>query len=349
MSDLTEKLRQILSKEATAAADSEMINSAEKDPKPTASVANPADAQTGAAADVIATSNGVEGRIQPGTESTATEVDSANAPAGGIDAALVEPNKEGEAEKVLGVKKDEVTKEEGIDVINKAANAIREIGARLANLPDAELAACFEKKASAQDTPQELLIKAASAGDSSAQFLVDMLASYELGLAKKANDLKEISEAGATPEQVAAAETALNEAAMENPDLLLEEEAAADIDPEAADVLQQVGAEIESAAQEATADVAEAILEQDPSIPQEEAYAAAQEAVVDALMTIDAQQAIGAADEEGNYAVDDAAAAAAVDELAKSASAHPMRDAICGELNKRFGLSPKAFATRLGY
>lgn len=345
MSDLTEKLKQVLSKEATGAADSKLIDSAEQSPAPADSVENPADAESGAADDIITKGNGVDGRVQPGTSSDPWKVNAENIGPGGINADSSKPTEEGEAEKLLDIKDGEVTKEESIDVINKAANAIRTIGARLANIPDEALAGAFEKKASASDTPHELLMKAASAGDRSAQFLVDMLASYELGMKKKANDLKEIEAAGATPEQVAEAEDALNEAAAANPEILLDEEQNAEVDQ----ALAEVGAEIEAAAQEAVLEVAEAIMAEDPSISQEEALDAAQEAVVDAMMTLDAQQALGATDEQGNYAVDDATAAAAVDELAKSASAHPMRDAICTELNSRFGLTPEAFAKRLGF
>lgn len=343
MSKLQEQLRAILSKEASAA-DSSLIESAEQTPAPVASVSNPADAQTGEINDVATDSVGADGRIQPGTSSEITDVNAAAAPAGGIDTTVIEGNKEGEAAQALGIKEGEVTKEESIDVINKAANAIKAIGARLMAIPDEQFAGAFRKEASAPMNAQEMLIKAANDGDKSAQFLVDMLASYEYGIAKKASDLEAAAAEGASPEQVAEIEDALNAQAMENPEMLTEA-GDEEIDP----ALLEVGAEIEAAAQEATMEVAEAIKAEDPSIPDEEALAAAQEAVVDAIMTIDQQQMIGAADDEGNYLVDDAAAAEAVDQMAKTASAHPMRDAICDQLNNKFGLSPKAFATRLGF
>lgn len=343
MSKLQEQLRAILNKEASAASSS-LIESAEKTPAPVASVSNPADAQSGEISDVATHAVGADGRVQPGTSSEVTDVNADAAPAGGIDTTVIEGNKEGEAASMLDIKDGEVTKEESIDVINKAANAIKAIGARLMAIPDEEFAGAFRKEASAPMSAHEMLIKAANDGDKSAQFLVDMLASYEYGIAKKASDLEAAAAEGASPEQVAEIEDALNAQAMEDP-AMLTEAGDEEIDP----ALLEIGAEIEAAAQEATLEVAEAVKAEDPSISDEEALAAAQEAVVDAIMTIDQQQMLGAADEQGNYLVDDAAAAEAVSEMTKTASAHPMRDAICAQLNNKFGLSPKAFATRLGF
>jgi hypothetical protein len=64
---------------------------------------------------------------------------------------------------------------------------------------------------------------------------------------------------------------------------------------------------------------------------------------------IDAQQAIGAVDENGEYAVSDEDAAEAVENMTKTASAFPLRDALCSRFNATFGLSPEAFAHRLGF
>ena len=63
--------------------------------------------------------------------------------AGGVNAAIVEPNKEGEAAAILDVKKEEVTKED-LEAMNKAANAIRRIGARIANLPVEDIATSLQ-------------------------------------------------------------------------------------------------------------------------------------------------------------------------------------------------------------
>lgn len=351
MSDLKEQLRQILAKEASAA-DSSLLDSAEKTPAPAATAENPADMQAGEASDLTTDAVGAEDRIQPGTSSEVTDVNAEAAAPGGVDATVIEGNKDGEAEKVLDIKDGEITKEEGIEVINKAANAIKAIGARLMNISDEELASGFRKEASAPMSAQEMLLKAASEGDTTAQFMVDLMSSYELGLAKKANDLEQLAAEGASPEQVAELENALNAQAMENPEMLMDEteaEAPAEGEGEIDPALAEVGAEIEAAAQEATLEVAEAILAEDPSISEDEALTAAQEAVVDAIMTIDAQQALGAQGENGEYLVNDEDAAGAVDELTKTASAHPMRDAIVGQLNQRFGLTPEAFAKRLGF
>ena len=338
MSDLKEQLRQILAKEASAA-DSSMLDSAEKTPAPSAAAKDPANLQSGEANDLTTDAVGADGRIQPGTSSEVTDVKADAAAPGGVDATVIEGNKDGEAGDVLNIKNGEITKEEGIEVINKAANAIKAIGARLMGISDEELADGFRKEASAPLTPQDMLLKAASEGDATAQFMVDLMASYELGLAKKANDLEQLAAGGASPEQVAELEDALNAQAMENPEVLMEE---GQIDP----ALAEVGAEIEAAAQEATLEVAEAIQAEDPSISDEEALTAAQEAVVDAIMAVDAQQALGAQGEDGEYLVSDAAAA--VDELTKTASAHPMRNAIVDQLNKSFGLTPEAFTKRFG-
>lgn len=363
MNELQEKLQRVLSSaldKKASESDAALIADAEKTPKAT-SISSPEAGQTGAASDIITDSVGAEGQVQPGTASEVTDVDAEAAPAGGVDGTVIEGNKEGEAADVLNIKDGEVTKEEGIEMINKAANAVREIGAKLVAGLNDEVIDAFQKQASAPMSAKEMLIKAASEGDVVAQNFVDFLASYELGMAKKANDLEEAAAAsGATsPEQVAELEDALNAAALENPASLeteapADEAAAAATPGEVSDedvnaVLKEVGAEIEAAAQEATVEVAEAILNEDPSISEEEALQAAQEVVADALMTIDAQQAIGAMDEEGNYAIDDETAAQAVSELAKTASANPMRGAVVAQLNAKFGLTPDAFAKRLGF
>ena len=60
------------------------------------------------------------------------------------------------------------------------------------------------------------------------------------------------------------------------------------------------------------------------------------------------QQQVGAVDEAGAPVVDDAAAQQLVDELGKTASAHPLRDALTPVVNNMLGLSPEGFAARLG-
>jgi hypothetical protein len=362
MNTLQEKLQRTLQSaldKKASESDEALIAAAEKTPNGT-SISSPEAGQTGAASDIITDSVGADGLVQPGTSSEITDVNAEAAPAGGVDGTVIEGNKDGEAAKVLNIKDGEVTKEEGIDMINKAANAVRNIGARLIEGLDEQVIGAFQKQASAPMSAQEMLIKAASEGDVVAQNFVDFLASYELGMAKKANDLEEaVAASGATdPEQVAELEDALNAAAIEDPESLeVEGEVAPEAiegempveDPEVMAALEEVGAEIEAAAQEATIEVAEAIITEDPSISEEEALTAAQEVVADALMTMDAQQALGAMGEDGEYVVGDEDAAQAVDELAKTASANPMRGAVVAQLNAKFGLTPDAFAKRLGF
>lgn len=349
MKNLQERLQQILqanggvNKQASAA-DSTLVDNAEMSPAPEASVSNPADAQTGAAAECITDNVGAEGLEQPGTNSELGDGPVPSSPAGGIDASNIEGNQKGEAEQVLDIKKDEVSKEESIDVINKAANAVRAVAARIQGLPVEDLDAELNKQASDMD-PKELLIKAANAGDATAQAMVDWLCSYELGVSKKANDIAELTESGMTPEQVAETEDMLNMQALESPEILMAEE---DIDPEVLKAVAEVGAEIEAAAQEATAQVSEAIRAEDPSISAEEANLAAQEVVADALLAADAQQALGAQDEAGEYVIDDATAAQVVDELDKTASANPLRSAVIEQFNNHFGLTSDAFNRRMG-
>lgn len=337
MSTVREKLYAALSKSASAA-DSTLLTEAEA--TPVAKKISSPEAGIGDNVEGVATDHvGLEG--QPGTASEITGA--ATAEAGGVDAANIEGNKDGEAADVLGVVTTEVT-QENVENMNKAANALRAIGGRIAAQQLADFEDAMNKQASDVDF-EEMLDKRASAGDPGAQYVADLLASYQLGMKKKASDLEELG--AKTPEDVAAAEEALNAAAAENPEALM-----ADIngeDPELLAAAQEAAAEEENAVQEAILDVAEEILDTDPSVSEEEAVQAAQDAVVDALQMIDAQQAIGAADENGEYIVPDEDAAAAVEEMTKTASAYPLRDSLVAHFNNTFGLSPEAFAHRLGF
>ena len=105
--------------------------------------------------------------------------------------------------------------------------------------------------------------------------------------------------------------------------------------------------EVGSAVGELIENLAAKLQEEDPEISDDEALEAATDQVADALETVEAQQAIGASDEEGNPVVADEDAAAAVDEMEKSASAYPLRGELTTALNMRLGLSPEAFAARL--
>lgn len=286
--------------------------------------------------------------ISEGNESAITSLESTE---GGVDAAIVDGNSEGEAAQALNIKEGEIT-EEDIDMINKAASAIKSIAARICELP----AETFEKRASAEDNAVELLHKLASAGDPTAQLICDFAASVQLGMVKKANDLQEMGAEGATPEDVSAMEDALNEAALENPEAVLDMEGEAAPaggeaeleailqDPAFQEELQAASAQIEAAKQEEILDLAEAIKAEAPEISDEEAIMAAQVEVDDAMDAMISDQLMGATDEAGAPIVEPEAAAAAEEELAKTASAHPLRGKIGERLAGRLQIAAGAFA-----
>lgn len=158
--------------------------------------------------------------------------------------------------------------------------------------------------------------------------VADAFEGGELGKEASAEDeVEEIAEAAeedpaAADEAVAAAEGAADEVAVDE-----------------AAVSEQVGQLVMALAEEIKA--------QDPSISDEEAINAAADEVIDAVETAGVQQQVGAVDEAGAPIVDDAAAQGMVDELTKSASAHPLRDTLTPAVNNILGLSPEAFAARL--
>ncbi len=340
MSTMRENLYAALRKSASAASSS-LLSEAEKNPSAT-EIDNLATAGV-ANVDGVATDHvGLEG--QPGTDSEITE-NAAVGGEGGVDATRISGNADGEAAEVLGVVNKEVT-EENVENMNKAANALKIIGQQIADAQMAEFEQAINKEAS-EPSFEELLAKHASAGDERAQFVADLLTAYQRGVEKKASDLEEMN--ANTPESVAAADAALNEAAAENPEAFLAELNGENVDPALLAAAQEEAAAVETEVQEAILDVAEQILDTDPSVSEEEAVAAAQEAVVDALQMVDAQQAIGAVGEDGEYAISDEDAANAVDTMTKTASDFPLRDALVGRFNATFGLSPEAFAKRLGF
>ena len=340
MSTMRENLYAALRKSASAA-NSPLLTEAEKNPSAT-KLSSPAEGVSDNVDSVATDAVGLEG--QPGTDSEITGNASVSGE-GGIDVTQISGNADGEAAEVLGVVNKEVT-EENVENMNKAANALRVIGQQIANAQMADFENAMSKEASAPDF-EDMLLKHASEGDERAQFVADLLASYQYGMMKKASDLEEMG--AETPEEMAIADAALNEAAEENPEALMADLSGEEIDPELLAAAQEEAAAVEAEVQEAILDVAEEILDTDPSVSEEEAVAAAQDAVVDALQMVDAQQAIGAVDENGEYAIDDATAAAAVDNMTKTASAYPLRDVLTTRFNATFGLSPEAFATRLGF
>lgn len=354
MSNLQERIRAaIQASHANLGKFASEVESAETKTPEVAATGTPEELQGSAASDVTVDSVPLMGNKGETTPSGIAEE-------GGIDVTNVEETKDGEAAAALDIKEGTVT-EEDIDVLNKAANAVRSIGARLMNAD----AFAMNKYASAEDDAVTIMYKRASAGDPSAQACLDWMASFELGMQKKANDMAEAAEAtGAESEEdLANIEDALNANAMEDPELLgaegdmdVEDLEGDDIEglmaeleanPELMAEIQEAGAAIEEAMGAEVETLAEEIMAEDPEVSEEEAYEVAAEHVLDAVETVDAQQLIGAADEEGEPVVSDEDALAAADEMVKTASAYPLRDVITARLNARLCLNPEGFAQRL--
>jgi hypothetical protein len=337
---MRENLYAALRKSASAAG-SPLLAEAEKNPSST-KLSSPAEGIGDNVDGVVTDHVGVEG--QPGTASEITGNATVEGE-GGVDVTQISGNADGEAAEVLGVVNKDVT-EENVENMNKAANALRVIGQQIADIQMADFEAAMNKQASELDF-EGMLVKHASAGDPRAQFVTDLLSAYQYGMAKKASDIEEMG--ATTPEEAELADAALTEAAEENPEALMADLSGEEVDPELIAAAQEEAAAVENEVQEAILDVAEQILDTDPSVSEEEAVAAAQDAVVDALQMVDAQQAIGAVDEDGEYAIDDETAANAVDNMTKTASDYPLRDVLVGRFNATFGLSPESFAYRLGF
>ena len=316
-------------------------------------VSSPEAGQSGIVADIVAGKIGDGENTQPGETSNVTENPAPSGEKQGVEAsANVENNEEDDPVKLLDIKEQPVTKEK-LDMIDKHANALLAVAKKL----DAEeLAASFQKQASA-DEGYNAIVKLASAGDVAAQNYLDFAYSYELGMAKKANDMEAmLGDAAEDPEAVAAAEQALNQGAIEDPAAVLGEaeaeagaEAAAEADPELEAGAEEIAesAEIENAAQEAIIIVAGELLDQDPEMSEEEALMVAQEAVVDALDTVAIQQMGSEVGENGEFVADDAAVEGAVGDLVKTASANPMRDRLVDHFNATLGLDPSLFYARI--
>jgi hypothetical protein len=338
------------------------VGSVEKDPEGH-KISSPEEGRTGAADDLITDSNGAPGVDTPGTHSEVTEpVGSVGD--GGMSGSIVEGNREGEAEEILDPKQTEVVQDD-VELINKAASAVLEQAANIINMLEEEGEDMINKFASAQDDVRTLLLKRASMGDTDAQVICDMVASFEYGMAKKASDLEELAEytAAESPEDVADLEEALNAAAVEDPEAALSgedyvgEEGAdedyADFEDELSDedlmmLEEELSADTENIAQEAILDLAELIVEENPEISDEEALLIAQDQVADAADTVEAEQLLGDMDESGEYAIDDEDAGEVLDNMAKTASAYPLRGILSDHLNTQFGLDPAQFNTRFG-
>ena len=149
---------------------------------------------------------------------------------------------------------------------------------------------------------------------------------------------KEASAEPAATDEVPEAEGEAAAAAVPAAEEMAGAEDAGEVSPE----------EVQSMAEQLVMELANEVKAEDPSISDEEAVEVAAEAVEDALETVQAQQVVGATDEQGAPVVSDEDAAAITDELEKSASANPCRAMLCHAINSYLGLSPEAFAARIG-
>jgi hypothetical protein len=116
---------------------------------------------------------------------------------------------------------------------------------------------------------------------------------------------------------------------------------------EAIEVPEEAGAEAEEAVEALVMSVAEEIQAESPEASEDECIEAAVEAVADAIATAQEQEAIGATGEDGEYIVPDEVAAESVEDMAKTAAANPLRDALTPVVAKLFGVDQTAFINRL--
>ena len=319
--------------------------------------------QDGTASGVTDAKMTAEGEQQPGSASDVMKSSPTEATASTI--APTTTNEDTDAKKELNAAKGEVVADD-LKEIEKQASVVLDAAHEIVEFLTS---AAFQKQASEQVETEmnpyqngvaaaKLLSKMASAGDPAAQSILDYQASFLAGMQKKANDVAALVGENSSPEDVAAAEEALNQAAMEDPSAIMEDAEGAEEGAEAEGeeggedeeaLLQQVGAEAEQEAQELVLDYADAILEANPEMDEESALQQAQEEVADAIATVVLQQQAGDVDENGQPAMSDEELGEAVEEMGKTASAHPDRDALCATLNERIGLDPSAFAHRLGF
>lgn len=114
---------------------------------------------------------------------------------------------------------------------------------------------------------------------------------------------------------------------------------------------EEVPAETASEAEEVIGELvmatAEDIKATNPEVSDEEALEAATEVIADAVATAQEQEAIGATDENGEYLVPDEVASEAIADMAKTAAANPLRDALTPVVATLFGVDQNAFINRL--
>lgn len=128
-------------------------------------------------------------------------------------------------------------------------------------------------------------------------------------------------------EQTASAEETTEEVVEEVPN-----EAVAEAEEVIAELINETAAEIKAVM---------------PEVSDEEAMQLAEKAVVDAAETAQEQAAIGATDENGEYLVPDEVAAESIEDMVKTASANPLRDALTPVVATLFGIDQTNFINRI--
>ena len=116
---------------------------------------------------------------------------------------------------------------------------------------------------------------------------------------------------------------------------------------EAVEVPAEADATAEEAIESLVLEVASEIQAESPEASEDECIEAAVEAVADAIATAQEQEAIGATDENGEYIVPDDVVAESVEDMAKTAAANPLRDALTPVVATLFGVDQNAFINRL--
>ena len=112
------------------------------------------------------------------------------------------------------------------------------------------------------------------------------------------------------------------------------------------EVPNEAVAEAEEVVNELITATAEDIKASAPEVSDEEAVQLATEAVMDAVAVAQEQEAIGATDENGEYVVPDEVAAESIEDMIKTASDNPLRDALTPVVATLFGVDQNAFINR---
>lgn len=115
----------------------------------------------------------------------------------------------------------------------------------------------------------------------------------------------------------------------------------------AEEVPAEAAGEVEEVINELIIATAEDIKASAPEMPDEEAIELASDAVMDAVATASEQEAIGATTEDGEYAVPDEVAAASIEDMIKTASANPLREALTPVVATIFNIDQTAFINRI--